>query len=342
MAFAWFALILLCLVMYVTLDGYDLGIGVATLLEPDAGHRREMLEQVAVAWDGNETWLVLLGVSLWAGFPEAFGTILPHAYLALIVMLFSLIVRRVAVEMASQRSPAPGWEKAFGAGSLTAALAQGAVISTLASRLAVTGGAFNGPAFGAFSWFTALAAVTITCGYLALGYAYTRWKSAGDLRARAGRRGAVSTILAAALAAASLGAINATAAPLNLAGPARAAGFAGLLAFAAAGVGTALVTLRPAARSGALPLAELVTATVAGLLAVVAARYPVLVPPALTVPGSVSPGGTMDFLAVGVGLNVPLILFYTWFAHHAFKGKQHDAPETPGMPPAQPGARHDH
>jgi len=82
-----------------------------------------MLEQVAQAWDGNETWLVLLGVSLWAGFPLAFGTILPHAYLPLIVMLFSLIVRGVSVEMASQAHPAPRWERAFGVASLTAALA---------------------------------------------------------------------------------------------------------------------------------------------------------------------------------------------------------------------------
>ena len=66
----WFLLILLCLLMYVVLDGYDLGIGVATLLERDAGRRHEMLEQVAQAWDGNETWLVLLGVSCGPGFPR--------------------------------------------------------------------------------------------------------------------------------------------------------------------------------------------------------------------------------------------------------------------------------
>ena len=78
---AWFVLILLSLLMYVVLDGYDLGIGIATLFERDRHHRRAMLELVAQAWDGNETWLVLAAVSLWAGFPLAFGTILPHAYL---------------------------------------------------------------------------------------------------------------------------------------------------------------------------------------------------------------------------------------------------------------------
>jgi len=66
---AWFLLPLLCLVMYVVLDGYDLGIGIATLLERGRGRRRQMLEQVAQGWDVNETWLVLLAVGLWAGFP---------------------------------------------------------------------------------------------------------------------------------------------------------------------------------------------------------------------------------------------------------------------------------
>ena len=130
MTFIWFALIMLCLLLYVTLDGYDLGIGIATLAERDPRRRGEMLELVAVAWDGNESWLVLMGVAMWAGFPLAFGTILPHAFLPLIVMLFALIVRGVAVEMASQKPPAPGWVTAFGIGSLVAALAQGVAAST--------------------------------------------------------------------------------------------------------------------------------------------------------------------------------------------------------------------
>lgn len=116
----WTATVLLCLLMYVVLDGYDLGIGVATLFERDPAHRRHMLESVAVGWDGNETWLILLGVALWAGFPLAFGTILPHAYLPVTVLLFSLVVRGVSVEMASQAPPAPRWTTAFGVASLLA------------------------------------------------------------------------------------------------------------------------------------------------------------------------------------------------------------------------------
>jgi cytochrome d ubiquinol oxidase subunit II len=311
MSTTWFLLILLCLLMYVVLDGYDLGIGIATLLERDARHRHEMLEQVAQAWDGNETWLVLLGVSLWAGFPVAFGTLLPHAYLPVVVMLFALIVRGVSVEMASQAGHAPRWERAFGVASLTAALAQGAAAGTLTANLTVD----------RIGWFSALSAATVTAGYLAIGYAYTKWKATGELRARAGRRGTVSTVLAAALTVACLVAVNGTAAPLNLRDPARAALVAGLLLLASAGLAVTLVTLRPASRNDAGPIAGL-AATVAALVgALVAARYPMLAPPGLTLAGVTAPDNTMVFLAVGIGLNVPLILYYNWFAHHAFHGK---------------------
>ncbi|MEN3356298.1 MAG: cytochrome bd ubiquinol oxidase subunit [Mycobacteriales bacterium] len=337
MPFIWFLLILLCLLLYVTLDGYDLGLGIATLFERDPGQRRQLVELVAPAWDGNETWLVLLAVSLWAGLPLAYGTILPHAYLAVIVMLLALIVRGVSVEIASQNPPAPGWVRAFGVGSLIAALMQGVVVSTLAASLPLTDGAFSGSTFGAFGWFSALAAATVAAGYLALGHAYTKWKTTGEVRAKAGRRGFAAAVVAAVLGAASLGAVNATAAPLNLSGPSRAAGFAWLLAFAVAGVAMTLVTIRPGSRFDGLPLAGLVIATVAGVLALVVARYPLLAPPSLTVDAAASPGTTMDFLAVGVGLNVPLLLFYTYYAHYAFRGKQLGTPEAV-IPPARGGA----
>jgi cytochrome d ubiquinol oxidase subunit II len=195
-------------------------------------------------------------------------------------------------------------------------------------NLTIVNGAYSGSPFGSIGWFSALAAATVTCGYLALGYAYTKWKTTGDLRAHAGRRGTVTAGLASALAAACLVAVNGTDATLNLHSPGRAIAFSGLLLFAATGVVIAILTLRPTVSYDSVPLAGLVTATVALVSAVVVARYPVLVPPALTLDDAVSPRNTMEFIAVGIGLNVPLLLFYNWFAHREFRGKLIIAPES--------------
>ncbi|TPQ19440.1 cytochrome d ubiquinol oxidase subunit II [Streptomyces sporangiiformans] len=335
----WAATVLVCLLMYVVLDGYDLGIGVATLFERDPVHRRHMLESVAVGWDGNETWLILLGVALWAGFPLAFGTILPHAYLPMIVVLFSLIVRGVSVEMASQAPPAPRWTTAFSVASLLAAFGQGFALGTLTSAVHVRGNVYTGSAFGAFSWFCVLSGLTVTAAYTALGYAYTKHKSSGRLRESAARRGAAATAVGGVLLVVLLFTVDATAAPLDLDSPGRAFAFAGLLLFAAGGGATSLVTF-PARRqfraADSLPLGGLVIATVSVFLALAVARYPVLVPPGLSVDSAAGPHATMVFILVGIGLNMPLVLAYNVFAHRAFAGKFHT--ELPGdEPPAAHG-----
>jgi cytochrome d ubiquinol oxidase subunit II len=320
MATAWFVLMLACLGMYIVLDGYDLGIGVASLFERDGRKRRLMLEEVSVAWDANESWLVLLMVALWAGFPLAFGTILPALYLPVIVVLLSLIVRGISIEMASQGGPSSNWERSFGIASLSAALAQGVALGALTANLSAVNGASAGSPLGSIGWFSILAAATVTVGYVGLGYAYLKWKTTGALRASAARRGTVSAVLATLLATVSLVAVNGTAAPLVLDDARRAVIFVVLLLVAAVGVGVALTTLRPSSSSDSLPLFGLATTTVALLIAIAVARYPLLAP-GLTTDATVSPESTMTFLAVGVGLNLPLLLIYNWIAHHAFSGK---------------------
>ena len=91
MLFFWMIVIVGALLAYVVLDGYDLGIGVLTLFQPDAARRRRMIEVVGNVWDGNESWLILLAMGLWGGTPDAYATALPGLYLPLLVMIFGLI-----------------------------------------------------------------------------------------------------------------------------------------------------------------------------------------------------------------------------------------------------------
>jgi len=122
----WMIFITLALVMYVVLDGYDLGIGVFTLVERDDRSRHEMHTLVARAWDGNESWIVLLAVAAFGGLPLAFGVASPAVYIPLILMLFALIWRGISIEVLDQYPTwRRGWGAAFGLGSLVAALCKG-------------------------------------------------------------------------------------------------------------------------------------------------------------------------------------------------------------------------
>ena len=120
-AFLWLLVILFSLMLYVVLDGYDLGVGVLLLFERDDTRGKEMIELIATSWDGNESWLVLVGMGLFAGFPPAYSTLLPALYVPVILMLLALIFRGVSFEFQAQaRGYRRGWGRAFAVGSLVA------------------------------------------------------------------------------------------------------------------------------------------------------------------------------------------------------------------------------
>jgi cytochrome bd ubiquinol oxidase subunit II len=340
----WFAVILLCLVMYVTLDGYDLGIGINLLFVRRARHRRYLVDVVATAWDGNESWLILLAVALWGGFPLAFGAMLPYLFLPMIFVLFGLIVRGVSIEMVSESEPLHrGWLAGFTFGSLIAAFAQGVVFGGLTSNVTMVDGAFAGSAFDVFTPYSMLTGAATVLLYATLGAGFIRLKADAadaEISERASRDGRVFLGFATVLCALCALSINATDAPLQLGSPARMVLFALLALVAAGGAVVAFVTFprppraarsespdgRPLAdsqgsRSGSLPFVGMTASVTAGLLAYAVARYPTIVPPDLTIATARAPSQTLDFLLIGVGLNIPLVLFYNWYAHREFRGK---------------------
>jgi cytochrome bd ubiquinol oxidase subunit II len=323
--------VLFFLGMYVLLDGYDFGIGILLLLDSDSGRQREMVEIVATAWDGNESWIILLGVTIWAAFPGAYGTALPALFLPLIVMLFAIIWRGVAIEMASASPAATRWRYAFGAGSLVAALAQGMVIGGLLSGVRVSHGAYAGHSFGFFTAYAALTGLATVLLYATTGAAVLQLKSTGELRRRAAAAGRVTLGFGAVLILLCAVSMRATAASVHLSAPGRAWAFGLLAAVGAAALLAAGLSFGRLPDSR--PIACLVTAQVCGLTALAVATYPVLVPPGVTIGSAVSPPGSLDFLLVGVGLNIPLVLFYNWYAHHVFRGKYRAAapPRAPGL-----------
>ena len=97
----WVAVLANRVLLYVLLDGYDLGVGMLSGIAGDEGQRSLMLSAVSPVWDGNETWLVVTAVVLWGAFPPVYAALLSAYSLALLLMLAGLVLRGVAFEYLS-------------------------------------------------------------------------------------------------------------------------------------------------------------------------------------------------------------------------------------------------
>jgi cytochrome d ubiquinol oxidase subunit II len=319
--YASYALVLLALGAYVLLDGYDLGIGILSLFDRSDQRRKEYNELIATAWDANESWIILAGVALWAALPGVYATVLPGVYLPLIVMLLAIVLRGTAIEL---QSAAPGyrrgWGLVFGISSLVATVCQGLVVGGVLSGLPHRGGVFTG---GTWDWLTpysVLCALGLVAVYLLAGAAWLQDKTTGTAHDRAGRLGR-PLLLAVAAAGLVLGFGLRLADPQHLRfdQPLRATLFG--LAVAVAVVCAAIAWYGFGRRPDSRPFAAVAGTEAAGLLALVAATAPVIVPPDLTVHAAASPYGSQLFLVIGVGGCMPVVLTYNIYAWWVFRGK---------------------
>ncbi len=171
------ALMGLAILIYVCLDGYDLGVGILfARAEPDEKDR--MIASIGPFWDANETWLVLAIGILLVAFPTAYGTILSALYLPVAVMLLGLILRGVAFEFRAKVKPEkkPAWNRVFFAGSLAVALAQGFMLG-----LYIMGLDFS----LASILFGCLTAICLAVGYSFVGATWLVLKMEGALQHKA-------------------------------------------------------------------------------------------------------------------------------------------------------------
>ena len=133
----WFVIIVFATLMYIVMDGFDLGIGMLFSVVHDAEERDVMVNSVAPVWDGNETWLVLGGAGLFGAFPLAYAVITDALVIPLTAMLIGLIFRGVAFEFRFKAVPSHRtfWDYAFAGGSLLATFSQGIVSARLSTAL---------------------------------------------------------------------------------------------------------------------------------------------------------------------------------------------------------------
>ncbi|MFC3572362.1 cytochrome d ubiquinol oxidase subunit II [Streptomyces yaanensis] len=329
--YASYALVLFSLGMYVVLDGYDLGVGMLSLAAPPA-RRREYTEIVATAWDANESWIILVGVVLWAGLPGAYAVVLPSVYLPLIVMLVSIILRGLGLEMQSAAGGyRRGWALLFGGASLAATVCQGLILGAVLTGPHHRNGTFEGAAFDWFSLYSVLCALGLVAVYLLAGAAWLQDKTEGWSPSGVRRTGR-SLLVVTAVMALVLGMTLESADPqeFHLGQPVRAVLF--WIAVAAAAVAGAVAWYGFGRRPDWRPFAAVATLMACGLVGLAVASVPVVVPPGLTVHQAASPHSSQLFLVLGVGLSMPFVLAYNVYAWRSFRGKYSDPVENP-LPP---------
>ena len=299
----------LAISIYICLDGFDLGVGVLLLFAGPEEMRDRMVASIAPTWDGNETWLIMAGIIIFAAFPLAYATLLPALYMPIIAMLLSLGLRGVSFEFRYQTTNQRFvWDSVFFAGSVVAALMQGVIAGTLVS--------------GVHSFHPVLVGTTalaVLAGYMMIGAGWLHFKGDGDMRRYAERILRISVPVFGFLAA--LPPIVAYSVQPGVA--ARWNHLPGLYF----GLATLAVVLLMAqfARIGKTP--DIIPFLCGlglfglGLFGFGMSIFPYAVPYEVTIWAAASPGDSQLFLLIGVGIVAPVVVAYSLYAYFVFRGK---------------------
>ncbi|MGH6626923.1 MAG: cytochrome d ubiquinol oxidase subunit II [Burkholderiaceae bacterium] len=309
----------LALLIYVVLDGYDLGVGILLPFASD-DDKDMMVSSIGPFWDANETWLVLgVGVLLVA-FPLAHGIVLSALYLPVAVMLIGLILRGVAFDfrVKAEASHKPFWNHAFAIGSLVTSIAQGWMLGSY-----ITG-------FDPGVWslaFSAGIALTLPAAYAMLGSGWLIMKTDGSLQRRAvAWAHAVLWPMGLALVAISLATplVSHTVFEKWFGLPQLFALLPIPLACATAFWALRHVVTHPRvvdAGYGWVVFAATVLIFVLAFFGLAYSLYPYIVIDRLTVWQAASSTRSLNFILVGVALTLPAIIGYTIFMYKVFWGK---------------------
>jgi cytochrome bd ubiquinol oxidase subunit II len=320
MVMFWVAILAVSILLYVLLDGFDLGIGILFGLTHSEERRRAMLSAVAPLWDGNETWLVVAGVILWGAFPVVYATLLSAFYLPIILMLAGLILRGVAFEYRSKTERLRWiWDASFAGGSLVASFMQGLTVGALVEELPIANSQYTGGEFGWLSPFVILCGVGLCLGYSLLGACWLVRKCEGDVRDAAYR---LIPALAVGLLA-FLVVVFAYALAENLRVVHRWVERPYLFVFPAISAIAALVAAASVRRRrDGVPyyMVVLIFAAAFGTLAI--SFWPYMIPFSITIEEAAAPHSSLAFMFWGEGLFVfPLMLIYTVISYAVFRGK---------------------
>jgi len=322
LAFIWAGIIAFAVLVYVILDGFDLGVGILFPFAKTGQDKDIMMNSVAPVWDGNETWLVLGGGGLFAVFPLAYAVVMPALYMPIILMLLALIFRGVAFEYRWRTKRWKGvWDVAFAGGSTIAALMQGIALGALVQGINVSGRAYAGGWWDWLTPFSILTGLAVVIGYALLGSTWLVMKTSDILQIQMRRYSwylAVATLF--------LILVVSIMTPLQdpvyfqrwfkLPGIIFSALVPSLVALTAWRLFSGLNNQRDTK-----PFISALSLFVICFVGIGISFYPHIVPPSLTIWQAAAPDASLQFTLVGTVILIPLILSYTAYAYWVFRGK---------------------
>ncbi|MEL7492180.1 MAG: cytochrome d ubiquinol oxidase subunit II [Pseudomonadota bacterium] len=330
----WSLLIALAVMLYVLLDGFDLGVGILTGVATSEQERSMMTATIEPVWDGNETWLILGGGGLFAAFPLAYAILMPAFYLPILIMLAALIFRGVAFEFrhkAVRATTKKFWNGAFFGGSLAAAISQGVILGAFVQGVTVEARSYAGGPFDWLSPFSLMVGAAVAIGYILLGACWLILKTEGVLQARArtwARRALIG--VAVAMATVSLATLSIDPRVTARWGVSMAAIdftkfiFVAPIPLAALALIIWLWRDIAAVPKGAPDWRPYLLAAgvfAAGYVGLAVSLFPYLVPFERTVWETAARDNALGLMLVGAGIMLPIILLYTAYVYSLFWGK---------------------
>jgi cytochrome bd ubiquinol oxidase subunit II len=319
LALFWAGVILFAILIYTILDGFDLGIGVLFGTTKQEALRVQMMDTIAPFWDGNETWLVVIGAGLFAAFPIVYALFLGAFYIPVLLLLFGLIFRGIAFEFRfrSQRMRRV-WDYGFSIGSTVVAFVQGAAVGALLRGIPVVDGHYAG---GAFSWlhpFSVFTGIGLVLGYALLGASMLALKNEGNFREWAYRRirwlaAGILVVLFLAFAFtfdfSVVGRSNFHERQWGIVFP-----LIGLLALAG-------ILFGARGKRDQMPFVLTVVFFFASFFSLAVMFWPYMIPYSITVGDAAAPDVSLRFIFYGAIIVLPVILAYTIGVYWIFRGK---------------------
>lgn len=318
-----FAVILAFIViMYVILDGFDLGIGILFPFTSNEVERDKMMNSVAPVWDGNETWLVFGGAMLYGAFPLVYGLLLPILYMPLMLMLISLIFRGVSFEFRFKADKSkPFWNWAFSISSIAASFFQGVVLGCFVQGFPINETRMTINYTDWLTPFTLLTGTALASGYGLLGATWMIMKSEGRLQRKMIHYAKGLLVL-----------VSIFLFFVSIWTPLhsneifeRWYSFPNFIYLSPLPL-TALIAIFLAWKNLSLkhetkPFMYSIVIFLCSYAGIGISVYPYLIPHQVTIWEAAAPSTTLKFILVGVVIMLPILLGYTAYAYYLFRGK---------------------